>query len=123
MQLPVADVERDHAGGAALEEHVGEAAGGGADVEAVAPRRVDPERVERVRELLAAARDEPRSPLDRELGRLVHLLAGLRVPGDEAGEDERLRLRAALREPPLDEQDVQALLRHGYATPCGRRAR
>ena len=33
MQLPVADVERDHARGAALEQHVGEPAGRGADVE------------------------------------------------------------------------------------------
>ena len=81
MELPVADVERDHARGAALEEDVGEAAGRGADVEAVAPGRVDAERVERVRELLAAARDEPRPALDVELGRLVDLLAGLRVPG------------------------------------------
>ena len=51
--------------------------------------------------------------LDLELGRLVHLLAGLRVPGDEACEHERLRLGAALREAPFDEQDVQPLLRHG----------
>ena len=75
MQLPVADVERDHARGAALEQHVGEAAGRGADVEAVEPARVDPERVERVRELLAAARNVRRRRVDRELGVLVDLLA------------------------------------------------
>ena len=112
MQLPVADVERDHARGAELQENVREPAGGGADVEAVAPGRVDAEGVERVRELLAAARDEARAALDLELGRLVHLLAGLRVPGDEACEHERLRLGTALREAPFDEQDVQPLLRH-----------
>src|SRR5581483_833435 len=32
------------------------------------------------------------------------------VAGNEAGHDERLRLRARLREPALDEDDVQALL-------------
>ena len=112
MQLPVADVQRDHARGAALQQDVREPAGRGADVEAVAPGRVDPEGVERVRELLAAARDEPRAALDLELRRLVHLLARLRVPGDEASEHERLRLRAALREAALDEQDVQPLLCH-----------
>ena len=57
MQLAVADVEGDHARGAALEEDVGEAAGRGADVEAVEAGRIDAERVEPVRELLAAARD------------------------------------------------------------------
>jgi hypothetical protein len=51
-------------------------------------------------------------PLDLELGRLVHLLAGLRVPRDEACEDDRLRLGPALRQAPFDEQDVQSLLRH-----------
>ena len=79
MELAVADVERDHARGAALEQAVGEAAGRRADVEAVPARRVDAERVERVRELLAAARDEPRRALDLELAPLVDLLPGLVV--------------------------------------------
>ena len=39
VQLAVADVERDHARGAALEQHVAEPAGRGADVEAVDARR------------------------------------------------------------------------------------
>ena len=78
VQLPVADVERDHARGAALEEDVGEAAGRRADVEAVEPGRVDAERVERVRELVPAARDVRRRALDLERDRLVDLLAGLR---------------------------------------------
>ena len=42
-----------------------------------------------------------------QLDRLVELLARLRVPGHAAGHDERLRLRARLREPALDEQDVK----------------
>ena len=36
VELPVADVERDDAHGAALQQHVGEAAGRGADVQALA---------------------------------------------------------------------------------------
>ena len=109
VKLAVADVERDHASGAALQETVGEAAGRGAEVEAVLPRGIDPERVERVRELLAAARDEPRRPLDVELGVVRDLRARLLEAGHEPGEDERLRLGAALGEPALHEQDVESL--------------
>ena len=68
-------------------------------------------------------RETYRGPaLDVELGGLVHLLARLRVAGHAAGEDQRLRLRAALREPPLDEQDVQPLL-HRASRRFGRRGR
>ena len=81
VELAAADVESDHPRRAALEQDVGEAAGRGADVERVAPGRVDVELVEGVRELLPAARDEPRRPLDDELCRLVDLLARLLVAG------------------------------------------
>ena len=77
---------------------------------AVAAVRLDLEQRERVRELLAAARDEARRPLDDEVGVLRHLVARLVVAGHEPGEHERLRLRAALRQPALDEQDVEPLL-------------
>ena len=110
VQLPVADVERDHARRAALQEHVGEPAGRRADVEAVEAGDVDPERVERVRELVPGARDVRRRCVDLELDRLVDLLARLRVPGHAPGHHERLRLRARLGEPALDEQDVKPLL-------------
>ena len=60
--------------------------------------------------------------LDRELGVLVHLVAGLVVPVDEAGEHECLRLRPRLGEPALDEQDVEALL-HARVTRLCRPAR
>ena len=113
VQLAVADVEGHDARGAALEQDVGEPAGRCADIEAVEPRRIDAGCFERVRELLAAARDVTRRLRHRELRRLVHLLAGLRVARHEACEDERLRLRAALGQPTLDEQHVEPLLRHG----------
>ncbi len=57
VELIVADVERDDALGAAPEQHVGEAAGGRADVERAATAWIDGERIERVRELHAAAAD------------------------------------------------------------------
>ena len=121
VQLPVADVERDHARGATLQQHVGEAAGRGADVQAVEPGDVDRERVERVRELVPGTRDVRRRRLDLELRRLVDLLARLRVAGHAPGHHERLRLCARLREAALDEQDVKPLLRQRLPEAARRR--
>ena len=84
------DVERDHPCGAALEQAVGEAAGRGADVEAVEAGDVDPERLERVLELDPAARDEP--------GRLGHQQLG--VLGDELARLQRQRPVVADPHPP-----------------------
>ena len=58
---------------------------------------------ERVRELVASARDVARRHLDDELGVLVDLMARLFVTADEPGEDERLGLHARLREAALDQ--------------------
>ena len=87
MELAVADVERDHARRAALEQHVGEPAGRGAHVERLSAARVDGRRVEGVRELLAAAADVPRRPLDLELRGGVDLDSGLRVTAHASGHD------------------------------------
>ena len=57
MELAVADVERDHAGGPRLQEAVREAAGRGADVQADRSRRVDAECVEGRGELVAPSAD------------------------------------------------------------------
>jgi hypothetical protein len=54
VQLPAADVERDHVRRPALEQTVREAAGRGADVERLGPGHVPSETVERDLELLAA---------------------------------------------------------------------
>ena len=77
MKLAVADVERDHVRRAVLEQAVGEAAGGRADVEAAQPVRGHAEGFERVLELLTAAGDVARRPLDDELRVLRDLLARL----------------------------------------------
>src|SRR4051794_14956742 len=116
VELAVPDVERDHARGAALQQDVREPTRRGPDVEAVPPRRIDRERVQSVGELLAPAGDIRRRRRHRQLGRLVDLFAGLLVPRHEAREHERLRLRPALGEPALDEQDVEPLLRHQPTT-------
>ena len=117
VELPVADVDRDDPRGAALQEAVGEPAGGGPEVDAVLASRVDAECVQGMRELLAAARDESRRPLDLERDVLADLLPRLGEPDHEAREHERLRLRPALGEPSLHEHDVEALLRHGETMP------
>ena len=121
VQLAVADVEGADPGRAGLEEAVGEAAGRGSHVEAMLPGHVEVERVERVRELLAPARDEARARRDLERRRLLDLLAGLLVALHASGEDERLRLRAALREAALDKEDVQPLLHGGQLSRLPRR--
>ncbi len=123
VQLAVADVERDHARRAALEQDVGEAAGRGADVDAVEAGRVDAEPVEPVRELLAAARDV-RTAVSCTVSSASSSTwcPGLVVAGHETGHDERLRLRPRLREPALDEEDVEALPRHASQAPRARAA-
>src|SRR3989475_4213309 len=113
MELPVADVERDHPECALLQEAVREASGRRADVEAVTPVRADRERRERVCELLAATRDERRRPFDRERSLFVDLRARLVVARDEPGEHERLRLAPGLRQAALHENDVETLLHAG----------
>src|ERR671925_57194 len=115
VQLRPADVERDHPPRAALQQYVGEPARRRTDVDRVARRRVDAEGIEPVRELLPAARNEPRRLEHLDRRRLVDLLPGLVEAGHAPGHDQRLRLRPRLGETPLDQEDVQPL-------PHGRRA-
>ena len=77
VELAVGDVERDDVLRPALEQAVGEAAGGGADVERAAAADVDLQGVERVRELDAAAGDVGRRAVDLELDLRVDQLARL----------------------------------------------
>src|SRR5690606_33144829 len=79
VELTVTDVERDDPAGAALQQHVGEAAGGGADVERLSPLDGNAKGVERVRQLHAAAADIRMVRLYQLNRRVVcHLGAGLR---------------------------------------------
>ena len=77
VELAVGDVQGDHVGRSALEQAVGEAAGGRADVERAAAGDGEPERVERVGELDPAAGDVGRRAVDGQLDRGVDHLPGL----------------------------------------------
>ena len=111
--------------GARLQQAVREAAGRGADVEAPTPRRVEPERVEGVAQLDAAARDVGRRRVDAELDVGLDELArlgGARVPGAEAdlaGHHRGGGPRAGREQAALRQQGVEADPRHRRnATGC-----
>ena len=96
---------------ATLQQAVGEAARGGANVDcSPAPATSTPNASSAFLELLAATGDVRRQLLDAQLDDLVDLLSGLVVARDEPGEDERLRLGAALGQAALHEQRVEPLL-------------
>src|SRR5690606_6343882 len=99
---------------AALEEAVGEPAGGRAEVGRDQPRRIERERVEGAGELHPSARDEGvigtahlERCIEREL--LARLVDAALAGEDLARQDQRLRAGARLHQPALDEQDVRAL--------------
>ena len=117
VQLAVPDVDRDHPAGPVLEEGVGEPARRRSEVEAVSAVDLDLDLRERVRELLTAARHVSRRGLDPQLRILVDLMTRLLVPGHEPRQHERLRLRSALGEAALHEQDVQPLLHGAKRSP------
>src|SRR5215468_12217358 len=114
----MADVDRVDAPRAAREQHLGEAAGRGADIEADAAARIEFEMIERGRELHAAARhprvsrhgvqrcidrDLVRRPADQDV-----------IGGDEAGRNRSLRLGTAREQAALDQQAIGAQTwRHG----------
>jgi hypothetical protein len=113
----VPHVERHHASCPTLEQDVGESAGRSAEVEAVAPRHGDPERVEGVRQLHASAADV-RVIGDREgdTGRLVHGGPRFRhrLPFDDhvAREDQGAGALPRRRQTAIDEQLIEANAGH-----------
>ena len=123
VELPVADVDRDHHHGAALEQAVGEPAGRRADVQAAAPLDLDRELVERVLQLDPAARDELLALLHHQLGVLVdqlaRLLHGRSVPPEPhpAGAHGRRGGGPRRRQPALGEQGVGAATGHAPTVP------
>ena len=125
VELAVGDVEGDDVRRARLQQAVREAAGRRADVEAAAPRRVEPESVQRVAQLDAAARDVGRRRVDAELDVGLDELArlgGARVARPEAdmtGHDRRRGARAGRKQPALRQQGVEADPGHARnATGC-----
>ena len=122
MELAVGHVEGDHRGGAALEQAVGEAAGGGAHVERAPAGRVDPERVERVGELHAPARDVRRRLGHRHVGLVGHQLARLLAGRPPTRTSPAITAAAArerdLVQAALGEQGVEPPLGHARESIC-----
>ena len=98
-----------------LQQHIGEAAGRGADIEGDETGDIDGEVIERMRELDAAARD-PGMIARFDLERRVIRVGGacfVELPiaaEDRAGENQRLCLGTRLGETTLDQQHIQTLL-------------
>ena len=117
-ELAAADIDRIDLGGAAGEQHIGEAAGRSADVEADPTRGIDAEMIERMGELQPAARDpgvvlapQPQRRVLRQ--QIARLLDAPLAAEDLAGQDHRRCPAAALDEAALDQQQVGALLHGG----------
>ena len=111
MQDALPDVDGIDARCLVLQEAVREAAGGCAHVGAHATLRADAECLQRSLQLLAAARDKRRRRLQAELGAGVDAGGGLeRQPSIDAHlarHHQALRLRAAVCQAALDEQEVE----------------
>ena len=122
-ELRAADINGVNPDCAARQQHVGETAGRGADIERERAAGIGGEMVEREGKLQPAARYPGMVAAgERERGVLVERCAGLVDPAasgtDEAGQDQRLRLGPAFREPLLDQQLVGPALRRWL--PLGR---
>jgi hypothetical protein len=112
VQQALPHVNRVDPKGAAPEQAVGEAAGRGPHVQRDAPRHVDPEVVERARELPAAPRGERTGGRQEGDPRpLLHGRPAFRADRafdeDPPGEDQPLGLRARFRDPPGDELGIE----------------
>ena len=115
-KLSASDIDRMHPRCTPCQQHIGKAAGRGADIERNEAGGIERKMVERMHELEAAAR-HPRvvATGDGQLGifgkahaRLVDAPSRRR---DEPGEDQRLCLGAAFGKALLDEQLIGPALR------------
>ena len=115
VELAMTDVESDHAGRPALEEHIGKAAGRSADVERLATVDGDAEGIERMRQLDSAAPDiwvvrflegDFRILRDWRSG----FLHGLAIDDDDAGQNQRRGTLARRGQAAIDKQNVQSNL-------------
>ena len=120
-QLPVADVDRDHLGGARAQQHVGEPAGRSAGVQAAPARDRDlRERVERAGELVPAARGVARIVGVEHSNRRVCIDGGRRLAGrnaahlDPAGAHQLHGLLPGTSQTPADEFGIEPLPSRGH---------
>src|SRR4051812_8949748 len=118
VQLVAAAVEGVDAARPAREQDLREAAGRGADVEADAALRIEPEMIKRGGKLDPAAGDVGvrRRAGEHGIGGGLHRRLGNDHPIDAHAPrgNGRLRLGAALEQAPLDEEAIDA-----HAPPCG----
>ena len=113
IELAVADVDGPHARRAALQQAIGESAGGAPDIEANSAGDIDAEMIERRRQLVrrrgsrraCAAVTLTWLSLGTRSAGLVALLA---VDEYVAGENQRARLFAGIGQPALDQELVDA---------------
>ena len=121
------DVERDDRSRTALEQHLREAARGGAEVERSPARDVDAERVERGVELARATTDPPAAAVDLEhrvvTDPLRDPLRHRPVHEDPAGHDGRLGRRSGPDEASGDQGEIHPLVAHapGSSRRCSSR--
>src|SRR5437868_2402176 len=112
MQLPIElappDVDRVNAGRAALQENIGEPTGRRADIDGDLSRDIEPDRIERARQLAAAARHVLRAGIDPDVRIPGHggsrPISAATVNPHRARQDEGLRALAARREPTLHQE-------------------
>ena len=114
-ELATADIDRMDARRPAMQQHVGEPAGGGPDVEADAPGRREREMIERMGELDAAAGDPGvvlAAHVERRVGRqrFPRLRNSPLAREHPPGQDQSLAAGPALGETSLDQKLVRPLL-------------
>ncbi|MNT47267.1 hypothetical protein D3C72_1839670 [compost metagenome] len=113
MQLVVADIDGIDAGGTALHQHLGEAAGGSAHIETGLARRVDAASVEPGHQLERGAgnvvgRRVAEGEFVRLADHLVRLAGRNAVDGDRAAQDGITRTGAAGQQAPLLKREIEA---------------
>ena len=110
---PAPHIHGVHARRSALQQAVGEAARGGADIEADLARDVERKVAQRARQFESAAADIGRAREHLHRAIVVDRLAGLGglLPVDQhlAGHDQRLRFLAGFGEAALHQQTVEPL--------------
>ena len=118
VELRPADIDREHGGRAALEQAIGEAAGGCAEVEAAKAGDIDGEGVEGGFELVAAAADVPFGGDQLDGRGCVEHVRGLhedeRTDPGAPGHDQALRALPRFGEAAFHQQQIRAKPGHDW---------
>ena len=102
MQLPFADIHREDLGGPVLKQAIGEAARGGAHIQADLIADIQGEEIQGFFQFFAAAPDKPIRCRDRKY--CIHrkflpwFNCRLAIRADRSGQDQALGLGAAFRQ-------------------------